>query len=64
MPKRLTKEQFIERAIAKHGEGRYDYSLVEYVNNSTEVFIKCTKCGKVFPQRPDSHLQIIKQRFY
>lgn len=57
MPKRLTKEQFIERAIAKHGEGHYDYSLVEYVNNSTEVFIKCTKCGKVFPQRPDSHLQ-------
>lgn len=55
--KKLTKEEFIKRAIAKHGEGRYDYSGVVYKNSSTEVEIKCNVCGKIFFQRPDSHLQ-------
>ena len=29
MSNKLTKEDFVKRAIAKHGN-KYDYSLVEY----------------------------------
>ena len=57
MPKRLTIEEFIKRAIAKHGEGRYDYSQVVYVNGSTPAKFICKVCGHEFEQRPDSHLQ-------
>ena len=34
MPKKLTKEQFIEAAKLVHGNN-YDYSLVDYVNIDT-----------------------------
>jgi hypothetical protein len=57
MPKKLTTAQFITRAKTKHGEGRYDYSLVNYVNSVTPVKIICNVCGCEFEQRPDSHLQ-------
>lgn len=53
MPARLTKEQFIAKAMRVHGE-RYDYSLVNYVNYHTAVQIICPKHG-VFPQAPDHH---------
>lgn len=56
MPKKLTKEIFIHRAIAKHGD-KYGYDKVEYINNSTVVEIYCKACKKYFLQRPDSHLQ-------
>ena len=36
---KLTTEEFIARAKAVHGD-RYDYSKVEYVNNSTPVVIR------------------------
>ena len=52
---RLTKEEFIEKANEKHGEGTYDYSKVNYVNYDTEVIITCPKHGD-FPQTPSSHL--------
>ena len=32
--KKLTKEEFIERARSIHGD-KYDYSKVEYINNYT-----------------------------
>lgn len=53
--KRLTKEEFVEKAIKIHGYN-YDYTLVNYINNSTEVLIICKKCGKVFSQKPIKHL--------
>ena len=46
---RLTKEEFIKKSNEKHGEGRYDYSKVKYVNNTTEVIIICPIHGD-FPQ--------------
>jgi hypothetical protein len=49
-----TKEQFIEDAIKVHGN-RYDYSPVEYINNTTNVKILCEKHG-LFPQIPSSHI--------
>ena len=63
--KRLTTEEFIERAKKIHGD-KYDYSLVEYVNLVTPVKIICPIDG-VFLQRPDLHFrgagcQICSQR--
>ena len=52
--KPLNTETFVEKAIALHGD-RYDYSLVEYVNNSTNVAIICPNHGS-FPQSPANHL--------
>jgi len=49
------KELFIEKSIIKHGK-KYDYSLVEYVNNKTKVRIICPEHG-VFEQRPDMHIR-------
>lgn len=52
MPKRLTKEEFIERAEKVHNN-KYDYSKVEYVNNSTKVCVQCPEHGE-FWITPDS----------
>lgn len=56
MGKRLTQEEFIARAIAKHGKGRFDYSMVHYTYCRTPVIIKCNVCGTVFEQDPTNHL--------
>ena len=52
--RRLTLFQFIEKAKQIHGD-KYDYSKVEYVNNSTKVCIICTEHGE-FWQTPGNHL--------
>ena len=52
--KRLTKEEFIEKAKQVHGI-KYDYSKVEYVNNSTKVCIICPEHGE-FWMTPSAHL--------
>jgi len=48
MSKRLTTEEFIERAIKIHGN-KYDYSLVEYKNTDSKVKIICKNHG-IFKQ--------------
>ena len=52
--KKLTTENFIEKAKKIHGN-KYDYSKVKYVNNRTKVCIICPKHGE-FWQQPGSHL--------
>lgn len=54
MPKKLTREEFIERARKVHGE-RYDYSKVVYTDCFTPVVIVCPKHGE-FVQKPTAHL--------
>lgn len=54
MPKKLTQEEFIEKATKTHGQ-KYDYSKVVYVNNSTKVCIICPIHGE-FLQTPMTHL--------
>lgn len=54
MSKKLTTKEFIEKAIAKHGN-KYDYSLTEYVRSRDKVKIICLKHG-MFEQRASSHL--------
>lgn len=53
--KRLTTEEFIERAKIIHGD-KYDYSLVNYINFSTKVEIICKTCGNHFWMTPGNHL--------
>ena len=47
------REDFIKKATEKHGN-KYDYSLVEYISNSTKVKIVCPIHGE-FEQIPESH---------
>lgn len=51
----LTQEEFIERAIAVHGD-KYNYDSVEYVRNNIPVKIFCKQCGRYFEQKPVSHI--------
>lgn len=54
MSKRRTKDEFIRRAKEIHGD-KYDYSKVEYVNNTTKVCIICPVHGE-FWQYPNNHI--------
>jgi hypothetical protein len=53
--KRKTTKEFIEDAIKVHG-GKYDYSLVEYINSTLKVKIICPIHGE-FEQIANNHLQ-------
>lgn len=53
MPKRITTNEFIERAKIKHGTF-YDYSISFYKNAKTKIKIICKKHGR-FEQFPHSH---------
>lgn len=47
-------EQFIIKANTKH-QNKYDYSLVNYINNHTNIKIICPIHGE-YEQKPDTHL--------
>lgn len=49
------KESFIEKAVKVHGD-KYGYSLVNYIDSTTNVKIICQKHGE-FEQLPSNHLQ-------
>lgn len=52
--KKLTTEEFIEKAKTKHDD-KYDYSKTEYKNIKSKVCIICPEHGE-FWQTPDNHL--------
>jgi hypothetical protein len=52
--KKLTTIVFINKANDIHNN-KYDYSLVEYINNKTKVKIICPEHG-IFEQKPNDHL--------
>jgi very-short-patch-repair endonuclease len=52
--RRSSNDDFIKKSIKIHDD-KYDYSKVEYLNNSTKVIIICKKHGE-FKQSPCSHL--------
>jgi very-short-patch-repair endonuclease len=52
---RKTKVKFIEEANKIHNN-KYDYSLVEYINDKTKIIIIC-KIHGIFGQQPNNHLQ-------
>ena len=51
----MGRDKFIEKARKVHGD-RYDYSVVEYVNNKTDVTVVCPDHGP-FKVMPQDHLQ-------
>lgn len=55
MRKKLTTEEFIEKAKEVHGD-KYDYSKVEYNGNTIKVCVICPIHGE-FWQTPKSHLK-------
>jgi hypothetical protein len=55
MSRKLTKEEFVEKAREVHGY-KYDYSKVEYKNATTKVCIICPVHGE-FLQKPNYHTQ-------
>ena len=57
--KKMTKEEFIEKANKVHGVGRYDYSEVDYKGSKIDVWIICHEHDEPyrFPQTPNEHLQ-------
>ena len=55
--RRMTLEEFKIKSNEIHGEGRYDYSKVKYINTQTEVIIICPKENHgEFLQTPAKHL--------
>ena len=54
---RFTTEQFIEKSKAVHGDDKFDYSKVHYVDSRTKILLICKKCGREFWQYPNTHLQ-------
>lgn len=56
MAKKFTRDEFISRARCIHGD-KYDYTYVNYINSATEVTIKCNRCGQIFSQVANEHLQ-------
>lgn len=54
MPKKITNMIFIERSNKIH-KNKYDYSLVNYINNTIKVDIICPIHGK-FSQSPKNHM--------
>lgn len=49
-----TLDDFISKANNKH-KNKYNYSLVNYINSTTKVKIKCDKHG-IFEQMPSMHI--------
>lgn len=55
MTKKLTTEEFIEKAIKVHGN-KYNYDKVIYINCKEKIIITCTGHSD-FEQTPSEHLQ-------
>ncbi len=55
MSRRLTTEEFVEKAEKVHGH-IYSYEDVNYINNSTKVRIFCKEHNQIFEQTPNCHL--------
>lgn len=53
---RKSTEQFIKEAKLVHGDNKYDYSKVNYINNREKVIIHCNTHNIDFLQSPGKHL--------
>ena len=53
MGKKLTTQEFVDRAIKVHGD-KYDYSKTQYIHSKENVIITCNIHGD-FPQTPNTH---------
>jgi hypothetical protein len=55
--KKLTKDDFVKKAMLRHNN-KYDYypKVEDYVNSGTKIKIKCLTCKSDFLQTPSDHL--------
>ncbi len=53
---RKTNEQFITESISIHGNSRYSYEKVEYINTNTKVKIFCFEHNEYFLVTPKRHI--------
>ena len=56
MPKKMTKEEFIAKAEARYGKGKYSFDEVDYQGSKIKVKIHCNICGEDFWKRPNDFL--------
>lgn len=56
MSKRLTTEEWVQKAELKHSKGQYTYSLADYTGADEKVEIVCNSCDNIFQQRAAGHL--------
>ena len=56
---RSNTEEFLKKCIIYHGN-TYDYSKVNYIDNSTKIEIICKKHGSFF-QSPNQHIGVKSQ---
>ena len=61
MVKKLTTEEFIERAKKIHGD-KYDYSNTNYEGALKKIEIKCNNCQEIFQNIASNHINIKKDR--
>jgi len=48
---------FISEAIGIYGENKFDYGLVDYINNIKPIKIKCNECNNIFNITPYNFLK-------
>lgn len=53
----LTQEEFIDQSEYTFGKNLLDYSRVNYINQTTEVVLRCIKHNWTFVQKPVVHLR-------
>lgn len=56
--KKLTTEEFINRSKEIHGDNKYDYSMVEYINSLTKLSL--IHNGIIYEQLASNHLKGFK----
>ncbi len=49
-------DNFLIKARLKHGN-KFDYSLMNYVDQNVKIKLVCNNCKSIFEQSPKSHLQ-------
>lgn len=54
MPAKLTKEQWVAKAVAVHGD-KYDYTNMEYLGSMKKLEIFCKACNRTFLQYGNDH---------
>jgi hypothetical protein len=57
MGKKLTTEEFIADILCRetHPDGKYNYGLIDYINDGKKIEIYCNDCEKPFLQTPNNH---------
>lgn len=53
--RKITQDEFIQRAKAAHKAGAFNYSRAVYKTAEAKVIITCNTCGDTFEQTPRNH---------